>query len=142
MIWWTKPWNPVIGCTKCSPACDNCYAEALHTQRHKAKLLVLEELRRAKVKHPAFKPTLALALNVLDDEHGELASAILKGDIHGPHGVIREAAQVAAVAIRIIEMAQYIVEHNASLKALAEIQGPCTCGWCMGCQRAKEVPNA
>lgn len=38
MIWWTKSWNPVIGCTKCSPACDNCYAEALHTQRHKAKL--------------------------------------------------------------------------------------------------------
>lgn len=36
--WWTKSWNPVIGCTPCSPACDNCYAEALHTQRHKAKL--------------------------------------------------------------------------------------------------------
>ncbi len=38
MIWWTKSWNPVIGCTKCSPACENCYAEALHTQRHKALL--------------------------------------------------------------------------------------------------------
>lgn len=36
--WWTKSWNPVIGCTKCSPACENCYAEALHTQRHKALL--------------------------------------------------------------------------------------------------------
>jgi len=38
MIWWTKSWNPVIGCTKCSPACDNCYAELLHTQRHQALL--------------------------------------------------------------------------------------------------------
>lgn len=38
MIWWTKSWNPVLGCTKCSPACENCYAEALHTQRHKALL--------------------------------------------------------------------------------------------------------
>lgn len=38
MIWWTKSWNPVIGCTPCSPACENCYAEALHIQRHKAKL--------------------------------------------------------------------------------------------------------
>ncbi|GAB6125051.1 phage Gp37/Gp68 family protein [Humidesulfovibrio idahonensis] len=38
MIWWTKSWNPVIGCTKCSPACDNCYAERLHTQRHQALL--------------------------------------------------------------------------------------------------------
>lgn len=38
MIWWTKSWNPVIGCTPCSPACDNCYAEALHNQRHKALL--------------------------------------------------------------------------------------------------------
>lgn len=38
MIWWTKSWNPVVGCTKCSPACANCYAETLHTQRHKALL--------------------------------------------------------------------------------------------------------
>jgi len=38
MIWWTKSWNPVIGCTKCSPACDNCYAERLHNQRHRALL--------------------------------------------------------------------------------------------------------
>lgn len=38
MIWWTKSWNPITGCTPCSPACANCYAEALHTQRHKALL--------------------------------------------------------------------------------------------------------
>ena len=38
MIWWTKSWNPITGCTKCSPACDNCYAERLHTQRHKSLL--------------------------------------------------------------------------------------------------------
>ena len=38
MKWWTKSWNPVVGCTKCSPACENCYAETRHTQRHKALL--------------------------------------------------------------------------------------------------------
>jgi len=38
MIWWDKSWNPILGCTKCSPACDNCYAERTHTQRHRAKL--------------------------------------------------------------------------------------------------------
>lgn len=27
--YWTKAWNPVIGCKKCSPACKNCYAEAM-----------------------------------------------------------------------------------------------------------------
>lgn len=37
MIWWTKSWNPVIGCTACSPACDNCYAERLHKQRYIAQ---------------------------------------------------------------------------------------------------------
>lgn len=21
MIWWTRPWNPIVGCEKCSPAC-------------------------------------------------------------------------------------------------------------------------
>jgi protein gp37 len=36
MKWWDKSWNPAIGCTKCAPACDNCYAEAQHTARHNA----------------------------------------------------------------------------------------------------------
>jgi len=99
----------------------------------KDMLLVLAELRRAKSKYPAFKPTLALALNVLDDEHGELASAILKGDIDGPHGVIREAAQVAAVAIRIIELSQQVrtCEGRVRAKRLAR-----------AALAATEVPNA
>ena len=25
--WCDSTWNPVTGCTKVSPACDNCYAE-------------------------------------------------------------------------------------------------------------------
>jgi protein gp37 len=36
MKWWTHSWNPVIGCTPASPGCDNCYAKALHDQRHAA----------------------------------------------------------------------------------------------------------
>src|SRR5574341_116378 len=29
-IEWTEAsWNPVVGCSKISPGCDNCYAEAL-----------------------------------------------------------------------------------------------------------------
>lgn len=27
--YWDKPWNPWIGCSPCSPACDNCYAATL-----------------------------------------------------------------------------------------------------------------
>jgi len=27
--WTDKSWNPVTGCTKCSPGCANCYAEAM-----------------------------------------------------------------------------------------------------------------
>lgn len=65
--------------------------------------LVLQELTAAQAKHPHFESSLERGLAVLFAEQGELASAILKGDIHGQHGVIREAAQVAAVAIRIIE---------------------------------------
>lgn len=38
-IEWTEAtWNPVVGCTKVSPGCKNCYAEKLHNQRHKALL--------------------------------------------------------------------------------------------------------
>ena len=32
-------WNPVVGCTPISPGCANCYAERLHTMRHKAYLV-------------------------------------------------------------------------------------------------------
>ncbi len=35
-ISWTKhTWNPWMGCTKVSPACDGCYAEALMDKRYK-----------------------------------------------------------------------------------------------------------
>jgi protein gp37 len=27
--WCTETWNPVVGCTKVSPGCDNCYAERM-----------------------------------------------------------------------------------------------------------------
>ena len=26
--YWTRAWNPMIGCKPCSPACENCYAAA------------------------------------------------------------------------------------------------------------------
>src|SRR5262249_50086470 len=24
--WWDASWNPTVGCSQCSPGCDNCYA--------------------------------------------------------------------------------------------------------------------
>ncbi|MBB4066794.1 phage Gp37/Gp68 family protein [Gellertiella hungarica] len=32
--WTTHTWNPWMGCTKVSPACDGCYAEALMDKRY------------------------------------------------------------------------------------------------------------
>ena len=32
--WTTHTWNPVIGCSKVSPACDGCYAEAMMDKRY------------------------------------------------------------------------------------------------------------
>ena len=34
--WTDKVWNPVVGCTKVSQGCKNCYAKTLHDRRHKA----------------------------------------------------------------------------------------------------------
>jgi protein gp37 len=31
--------NPVVGCTPCSPACENCWSKDLHDKRHKAYLV-------------------------------------------------------------------------------------------------------
>jgi protein gp37 len=36
--WCDETWNPVVGCTKVSAGCKNCYAFALHDQRHRAKM--------------------------------------------------------------------------------------------------------
>ena len=33
--WATHTWNPVVGCSKVSEGCRNCYAERIHTARHK-----------------------------------------------------------------------------------------------------------
>lgn len=34
ITWCDHTWNPWIGCTKCSPACDGCYAEQLMDTRY------------------------------------------------------------------------------------------------------------
>lgn len=34
--WTDATWNPVVGCTRISPGCKNCYAHQLHDMRHKA----------------------------------------------------------------------------------------------------------
>ncbi|MEM7737642.1 MAG: phage Gp37/Gp68 family protein [Deinococcota bacterium] len=36
--WTDETWNPVVGCTKVSQGCKNCYAKTLHDKRHKAYL--------------------------------------------------------------------------------------------------------
>jgi len=33
--WTTETWNPVTGCTKLSPGCDNCYAERIASSSFK-----------------------------------------------------------------------------------------------------------
>lgn len=32
--WWDHAWNPMIGCRKCSPACQNCWAETWAKRFH------------------------------------------------------------------------------------------------------------
>ena len=36
--WCDEVWNPVVGCTRVSAGCDNCYAFALHDKRYAANL--------------------------------------------------------------------------------------------------------
>ena len=33
IAWCDKTWNPISGCTKCSPGCENCYAEKMARKR-------------------------------------------------------------------------------------------------------------
>ena len=34
--WWDHAWNPMIGCRKCSPACQNCWAETWAKRFHQS----------------------------------------------------------------------------------------------------------
>jgi protein gp37 len=36
--WTDRTWNPVVGCTKVSQGCKNCYAKTIHDRRHAAAL--------------------------------------------------------------------------------------------------------
>ncbi len=65
--------------------------------------LVLQELAAARRKHPTFARCDDETVTVMASEFGEYSSAILRADVEGPHGAIREAAQLAAVSIRAIE---------------------------------------
>ena len=35
-VYWTESWNPVTGCTPCSPACDHCWAKATAARYEKS----------------------------------------------------------------------------------------------------------
>lgn len=65
--------------------------------------LIMHELADARRKHKVFATSDDQTVTIMASEVGEYSSALLLGDIDGPHGAIREAAQVTAVAIRTIE---------------------------------------
>ena len=66
---------------------------------------VLKVLRReyaaAREKHPIFAGSLYQAVSIVAEEAGELAQAVNDGDTRE---ALREAAHVAVVAIRTMEM--------------------------------------
>ena len=49
--WTDETWNPVTGCTKCSPGCKNCYAEPIALKFQKRGILGYEKGFRVKC-HP------------------------------------------------------------------------------------------
>jgi len=35
--WTNATWNPTVGCSKISPGCKNCYAEAMHEYENRVQ---------------------------------------------------------------------------------------------------------
>ena len=62
---------------------------------------VLDQLEKAKAKHPIFPSYPADGLSIITEELGELAEAI--NDQQGVERMKEEAAHVAVTAIRFIE---------------------------------------
>ena len=65
--------------------------------------LIGAEYRNAVEKHGPLFATPEEGIDALLEEVIELTEAVLKNDIDGPHGVRREAAQVAVVCCKILE---------------------------------------
>lgn len=63
---------------------------------------VLEQLEKAKAKHPIFPSNPADGLSIIAEELGELAEAI--NDQQSRERMKEEAAHVAVTAIRFLEM--------------------------------------
>ena len=66
--WATATWNPVTGCTKISPGCQNCYAErmakrlkAMHNPSFRIKHF---QKPNAQLKFISFEPLLSKILNI------------------------------------------------------------------------------
>ena len=71
---------------------------------HEEALALIEaEYKHAVEKHGARFPCIFDMFIALDDEVMEVHDAIEANNIHGPHGVKRELAQVAAVCLKALE---------------------------------------
>lgn len=64
---------------------------------------VWQEVQRADNLHGSWEsePTIE-CMNAIEDEVHELYTAVLNEDIHGKHGILAEAVQVAATAYKLI----------------------------------------
>ena len=71
--------------------------------REEIYALVEKELQNAVEKHGPTFLTKKEMMNAIIDEVCEVAEAIGRNDLDGPHGLKRELAQVAAVCIKALE---------------------------------------
>ena len=71
---------------------------------HEEALALIEaEYKNAVEKHGEHFANRIEMYSALCEEITEVAQAIVKDDIHGPHGMERELAQVAAVCIKALK---------------------------------------
>ncbi len=85
--YWTDSWNPVTGCTPCSPGCDHCYARAMADSRLRGKFGYPEERPfQPGVVHPEKfalpltwrKPRLVFVGNMGDLFHEQVAFPVIQ----------------------------------------------------------------
>ena len=77
--WWTDAWNPVTGCTKISPGCDNCWAEGMAKQYKYSHKVQFHPERLERPLHWK-KPRLIFVCNLGDILHGDVMQEWI-GDI-------------------------------------------------------------
>ena len=136
--WTDQSWNPVTGCDKVSPGCDNCYAEAVTKRfKHNFPHGFNVQLHPDRLKQPFRwrKPRRVFVNSMSDLFHPEVPSDFIAKTIHAIAATPRHHYQILTKRPKVAKafFSRYFFSNNVH---------PCVCNDYFNCSCAAHIYNA